>query len=204
MASLVQHILTGVPPWVVYLVVFLLPFLEASIFLGFVIPGETALVFGGVLAGNGHVSLVLVLVFGILGAFLGDSIGFEIGRHFGRPLQRSRLGRAVGAERWETAEASIRRRGAPAVFFGRFAALLRALVPGVAGMSGMHYPTFALWNALGGATWASLCVIGGWAVGDVIATYLADFSYVILAVLVIAVIALVVHRYRESAASKDS
>ena len=50
MAGFVEDVLNGVPTWVIYLTVFALPFLEASVFLGFVLPGETALVFGGVLA----------------------------------------------------------------------------------------------------------------------------------------------------------
>jgi membrane-associated protein len=198
MAELVQNLLTSVPAWAVYLVVFLLPFLEASIFLGFVIPGETALVFGGVLASNGQVNVVGILATGVAGAFLGDTIGFEVGKRYGATLRDSRLGQMVGEHRWKTAEEYVRRRGAPAVFLGRYAALLRALVPGVAGMAGIHYPKFALWNFLGGATWASLCVLGGWAVGDVVAKYLSGFSYVIIAVLVLVVIGYGFHRYRES------
>jgi membrane-associated protein len=198
MAALVQNLLNSVPAWTVYLVVFLLPFLEASIFLGFIIPGETALVFGGVLAANGRVNVVLVLVVGILGAFLGDTIGFEIGKRFGNPLKASRLGQAVGESRWDTAESFVRRHGAPAIFLGRFAALLRALVPGTAGMAGIHYPTFAFWNFLGGAAWAGLCVLGGWAVGDVVAKYLSGFSYVIIGVLVVALIGYAIYRHRSS------
>jgi membrane-associated protein len=195
MAAFVEDVLNSVPLWVVYLTVFLLPFLEASVFLGFVIPGETALVFGGVLAGrhetpgHPHPGLVVILVLAIVGAILGDAVGYGIGRRYGTGLQASRLGQKVGEDRWRTTEAFLIRRGGPAVFFGRFTALLRALVPGAAGMAKLPYKTFALWNMLGGAFWATACVLGGYVVGDVIGQYLSTFSYAIVGVLVLLVAA---------------
>src|SRR5689334_9788338 len=104
MAGFVEGVLTSVPTWVVYLAVFGLPFLEASLFLGFVFPGETALVLGGVLASQGRVSLALVIVVAIVGAVTGDAIGYAIGRRFGPGLQASRLGQVVGDKRWQASE----------------------------------------------------------------------------------------------------
>ena len=200
MASAIHDLLNAVPVWAVYLLVFALPFLEASIMLGFVIPGETALVFGGVLAGNGRSSVAAVLVIAIAGAVAGDAIGYLIGRRYGPTLRISRLGQIVGEPRWATAEEFVRRRGGPAVFLGRFTALLRALVPGMAGMAGLRYRTFAVWNVLGGATWAAICVLGGWALGDVITTYLSDAGYVVFGLAVVVIIAVVVlHRRKERA-----
>lgn len=193
MSNFVQTLLASVPAWLAYLIVFLLPFLEASIFLGFVFPGETALVFGGVLASRGQVSLLAMVLLAILGAVAGDGIGYAIGRRFGSSLQLSRLGRVVGPDRWQLTEDFLQRRGGPAVFIGRFTALLRALVPGAAGMAKLSYPTFAIWNLLGGTAWASACVLGGWAVGDVVSRYLSDASYVVVG-LVIAVVVLWIAR----------
>jgi membrane protein DedA with SNARE-associated domain len=195
MAGVVHDVLAAIPAWAVYLAVFLLPFAEAAILLGFVIPGETALVFGGVLAGQGQVNGFAVLVIAVVGAVTGDGVGYLVGRRYGAALQQTRVGRLVGDDRWKIAEEFVRRRGGPAVFFGRFTALLRALVPGIAGMAGMHYPTFAIWNLLGGLTWAGACVLGGWAIGDVIGTYLSDASYVVVGfVVLVAAILLIRHR----------
>ena len=206
MASVIHDLLTSVPAWAVYLIVFALPFLEASIMLGFVIPGETALVFGGVLAGNGQnsVGVGAVLVVAVAGAIAGDAIGYLVGRRYGPTLQLSRLGLIVGEPRWRTAEEFVRRRGGPAVFLGRFTALLRALVPGVAGMAQLPYRTFALWNVLGGATWAGICVIGGWALGDVITTYLSSAGYAVFGLAVVfAVVLYVLHRRRGPAPTPE-
>ncbi len=170
MGAVVENVLTSVPAWTVYLLVFVLPFVECSLFVGFVFPGETALVLGGVLAsgavpGSGRVSVVALCVLATLGAVLGDSVGYAIGRRYGSAVQNSRLGLVVGPQRWRTAEGFLRRRGGPAVFLGRFTALLRALVPSAAGMSQLPFRTFVVWNAAGGLVWANACVVGGYVAG---------------------------------------
>jgi membrane-associated protein len=197
MAGIINDILSSVPHWTVYLIVFFLPFLEASVLLGFVIPGETALVFGGVLASadKDPASLTTVLVLAIAGAVIGDTVGYEVGSRFGPALQGSRLGQKIGQERWTYTEQFLVRRGGTAVFFGRWTALLRAMVPGAAGMSSMHYKTFLFYNFLGGALWAVACVVGGYLAGDVVLTYVDTFGYVILGVVVVlGVVLLVRHR----------
>lgn len=204
MGTFVQDVLTSVPSVVVYLVVFALPFLEASILLGFVFPGETALVLGGVLAGQHRVSLTIVLILAVLGAITGDAVGYAVGRRYGSDLQGTRLGRVVGDERWRTTEDFLQRRGGAAVFFGRYTALLRALVPGAAGMAGMPYRRFFAWNALGGGTWASLCVLGGYFVGDVISRYISNAGYVLIGLVMLAVLVHVVRKRRNRATSDQS
>lgn len=187
MAAFVEDVLNSVPSWVIYLSVFLLPFLEASVFLGFVFPGETALVFGGVLAKKGQVSLTLVLILAVVGAITGDSVGYAVGSRYGKGLQASKLGQRIGNDRWRTTEDFLQRRGGRAVFFGRFTALLRALVPGAAGMSTLPYRTFLFWNILGGVFWATACVLGGYAIGEVVGSYLSNLGYVLIGIVVVAV-----------------
>ena len=199
MSGLIENFLSSVPAWVVYVAVFGFPFAEAAVLLGFVLPGEAAVVFGGVLAGRGGASLVVVLVLAIAGAVLGDSVGYVVGRRYGERIQRTRLGRKVGRERWEKAEDFLRRRGPVAVFVGRFTALLRAMVSGAAGMAKMHYRRFLVFNVLGGLVWASACVLGGWALGSVISTYISDVSYVVIGLVVLAVVVHVVKSRRAHA-----
>ncbi len=204
MAGWVEDVLTAVPPWAVYVAVFALPFLEASVFLGFVFPGETALVFGGVLAHQGHASLGVVVLLAVVGAITGDAVGYGVGRRWGRRLQRSRVGRKVGQERWRTTETFLHRRGSSAVFFGRWTALLRAMVPSAAGMAKLPYRRFALWNALGGTLWAVTCVVGGYLLGDVVSRYVADLGWVIAGIVVVLVVTHVVRSRRERSTSGRS
>ena len=207
MGTVVEDVLTSVPTWVAYLAVFLLPFLEASLFVGFVFPGETALVLGGVLASQGRLSLPLVITFAIIGAILGDTVGYAVGRRFGPALQRSRLGQVVGQPRWTATEEFIRRRGGPAVLLGRFTALLRALVPSAAGMSHLPYKTFFVWNAIGGIVWATTFVLVGYVAGESyrkVEHYLGRGALVLTAVVLIGLVVLHFVRKRRASASGSS
>ncbi|GAA2142601.1 hypothetical protein GCM10009844_13940 [Nocardioides koreensis] len=163
--SVASHIL-ALPIWVALLVVFAMPALESSAFVGFVFPGEVALILGGVLAAEGHASLAAVLVAAIAGAIVGDSVGYLVGRRYGRRLLQGVLGRFVRHEHLDRAERYIADRGGKAVFLGRFTAALRVMIPGLAGMSRMHYPTFAVYNVAGGAAWATMSVLLGYVGGS--------------------------------------
>ena len=203
MAGWIEGVLSDVPNWVLYLTVFLLPFLEASVFLGFVFPGETAVILGGVLASQGRVSLTTVLLLAIAGAITGDAIGYAVGRRYGAGLKASRVGQWVGDDRWEITERFLHRRGGTAVFFGRWTALLRAMVPGAAGMARLPYRTFALFNVLGGTVWAVACVLGGYLVGDVIGRFVSGFGYVIAAIAAVLLVAHLIKRHREKKVTSD-
>ena len=190
MTHLLERLL-NVPDWVVLTVVFLLPAAEAAVLLGMVIPGEIALILGGVAASVGHVSLVWVLVFGILGAVIGDSIGYLVGERWGVRLLHSTLGRKVPIERLDAARAFIASRGGRAVFIGRFTAALRALVPGLAGMAGVPYRVFLPWNIAGGALWASGSVALGYAAGtswELAAHYASIFGITVLLLVVVGLV----------------
>lgn len=152
--------------WVALLVIFAVPALESSAFLGFVFPGEAAILLGGVLAFQGRVSLPAAIAAAVAGAIIGDSVGYEVGKHFGRRILHGTIGRVVKAEHLDRAETYVATKGAKAVFLGRFTAALRVLIPGIAGMSGMPYGTFALWNMAGGTIWATGFVLAGYAGGS--------------------------------------
>jgi membrane protein DedA with SNARE-associated domain len=90
MGSLIEHVLT-VPGVLVYVLVGLLVFVEDALFVGFVIPGETAAVLGGVDASRGHVTLWLVVLTVVAAAVVGDTVGYEIGRQVGPRALRARV-----------------------------------------------------------------------------------------------------------------
>ena len=198
MSHFIDQLLSSAPPALVYLLVFLVPALEASVFVGFVLPGETAVLLGGAIASQSRVQLTGVMAAAILGAVIGDTIGYLIGRRFGGPLQQSRLGRVVGARRWQAAERFLRRRGGPSVFLGRWTALLRALVPAAAGMAKLPYRTFAVWNIAGGILWATAISIAGFLAGNAyhrLEKYLGDGALVLLTLIIIVLV--VHHMLRE-------
>ena len=140
----------------------LFAFAEAAAFVGFVLPGETSLLIGGVLAHEKVWPLWLFLVCAIIGAIAGDSVGYEVGKHFGPRIEVSRLGRLVGAKRWALAQHIFDKYHGGAIFFGRAQALLRALVPALAGMNKVPYRTFLKWNAAGGIVFSTVVVVLGY------------------------------------------
>ena len=167
--SIPEHILLLLG-WIVVVLVFAFPALEASAFVGFVFPGEITVILGGVAASQGLVPLWAVIVAAVSGAIIGDSIGYLIGRRWGThllygtvgrlPVIRGQLDKHLGS-----AEAYVRRRKGRAVLFGRFTAALRVLVPGLAGMSKVRYPSFLAYNVAGGVLWGSGFVILGYVAG---------------------------------------
>ncbi|MEO7423205.1 MAG: bifunctional DedA family/phosphatase PAP2 family protein [Ornithinibacter sp.] len=189
------HVLNGILSLhgsTVYLVVTALVFLESSALVGLVVPGETALLLGGVLASHGHVNLVALVVLAVAGAVVGDAVGYALGRHLGPRLESSRVGRRIGAERWTSARDYVQRRGAWSVFAGRWIGVMRALVPPTAGLVGMPYRRFLPANVLGGATWVVTVVLIGYAAGgSVSAAQGALGTVTVVTVVVVALIVLI-------------
>ncbi len=182
MLSRLLHPILGLSGWEAYLIVGALCFGEAAFLLGFVLPGETAVVLGGVLAEQHHVNLIAMAALVVFCAIAGDSVGYEVGRHFGPAILRLRPMRRPAVQR---AQDFVRRRGPLAVFLGRFTAIFRAIVPGIAGMSGLSYPRFLAANAAGGIIWGITFTLAGYAVGTAYQKVLSGAStasYVIIGV----------------------
>lgn len=169
--SAVLDAVLALPPWLVLALVFALPALEASLFVGLVVPGEAAVVLGGVVAHGGGVPLWAVIVAAFAGAVVGDQIGFTVGRRYGPVLLNRLPARVDRPGQIKRALALVDRRGAAAVVVGRWTAVLRALVPGIAGMSGMRRWRFFVANVVGALLWA---------VGISVAGYVAGASYRVL------------------------
>jgi membrane protein DedA with SNARE-associated domain len=198
--SFITNNLLSLSGWTAAFLIFLFPALESSVFLGFIFPGETAVIIGGVLAYEHRISLPLAIGAAILGAILGDTVGYFVGRIYGRKILISKLGRRILKPNHLTfAETFISRRGGFGVFLGRFAAALRAFVPGLAGMGGMHYPTFLFFNVLGGITWATGFSLAGYLAGasfKKVQSYSSIAGYMLMAIIILGIVLLVVRRKR--------
>jgi membrane protein DedA with SNARE-associated domain len=143
----------AVPASLGYPVLFALIFAESA---GAPLPGETALVTAGVLAGTGRLSLALVIGVAIAAAVMGDTMGYWIGRRGGRAvlLHRGPL-TAVRAHALERGERFFERHGAKTVFLGRFVPGVRIVAAVLAGASAMPWPRFAMFNVAGAFVWAA-------------------------------------------------
>lgn len=190
------------PPWLIYAVTFAVVFLEDAIFIGFVFPGETVAILGGVSASLGHTEVGWMACGVIAAAIVGDSVGYEVGRTLG-PRLLSHRHVVRHDQRVGKASDILRRRGGAAIFLGRWTAFFRALMPALAGASGMHYAMFLRWNAIGGIAWGITVVMAGQVAGlsyQRVAHWLGTGTAV--AVVAIGVIGLAVWQVRRRAAEK--
>lgn len=157
----VQRLLGSLGPFAPF-AVFLLAASESAAFLGLIVPGEVAVILGGVVAATGTVPVWWMATAAALGAIVGDSVGY--GRRFGPAmLHRPRLRRL--AAHLDAASTLVGDRGWWALVVARFTALLRALVPFAAGMGRMPYPRFLFGNALGGIAWGITFTFVGYVAG---------------------------------------
>ena len=163
MTAVVDQLLNA-PGWLVLLVAGLAVFSEDALFVGFVFPGETLAVLAGVAASRGMVGLWSAMAVVIVAAVVGDSVGYEVGKHFGGRILGSRLLRHR-QHRIRQAQDYLARRGAPAVFLGRWTAFFRAVMPALAGSASMPYRRFLAFNAAGGLTWGAAVVSVGYLAG---------------------------------------
>lgn len=196
--------IAGITDWILSLngnlalaIVFAATALEASAFIGFLFPGEIAVLLGGVLAFQGRVPLPAVIVAAVAGAIIGDSIGYYVGRRWGHRMLRSVgtrvpfLRRRVD-EHLESAKAYLQRRGGLAVLLGRFTAALRVMVPGLAGMAEMPYGEFFAYNVAGGVIWGTSFVLLGYYAGaawERVAAYASRAGLALLVVILAGLVA---------------
>ncbi|MDQ3827496.1 MAG: DedA family protein [Actinomycetota bacterium] len=163
--GMVLDALRALPPTPMLILAFLFPALEASTMLGVVFPGEIAILVAGAAAQVGTLPLWAVIPTGVAGAVIGDAIGFGVGRRYGAWLLNRLPEWLVKPEAVHATNALIRRRGPLVVLIGRTTALLRALVPGLAGMSGLSWRRFLPYNLLGGMIWATVVAALGYLAG---------------------------------------
>ena len=159
--TVITHVANALGSWT-YALVGVFAFLETGAFIGLVAPGETVVLVGGVIAGEGRIEILPLIGLVWACAALGDSLSFLIGRRLGRGfllrhgpkvrLTRDRLGRVEGY---------FERHGGKTILVGRFVGIVRPVAPFIAGSSGMRYTAFIPYSVLGTGLWSALyCLLG--------------------------------------------
>jgi len=196
--------LAGLDTHWLFLLVFLLPFGETVVLLDAIVPGEVGLVLVGAAARQADVNLVAVVAVGATGAAVGDSTSWYIGHRWGtsvitrwEPVRR-RMEGPMDAARTHFAE-----RGGRTVFAARFVGALRALVPLVAGTSGMTYRAFLPWNVAASVVWVSVMVVLGAVFGESIASTVDRFGTVLTIILVVVALLLFARHRRAKRRTED-
>lgn len=146
-----------------YLLVGFFAFAETGAFVGLVVPGETVMLLGGAVAGQGAIDIYLLIAIAWFSAWLGDTTSFFLGRRLGRNFVLDHGPRfGISHERFEKVEDYFDRHGGKTIFIGRFISLVRAFAPFIAGSSGMQYRAFVPYSVLGTGLWASAHILVGY------------------------------------------
>ncbi|HEU5105273.1 MAG TPA: bifunctional DedA family/phosphatase PAP2 family protein [Solirubrobacterales bacterium] len=146
-----------------YLIVAFFAFAETGAFIGLVVPGETTMLLGGAVAGQGAINIYLLIAIAWFAAWLGDTTSFFLGRRLGREFVLKHGPRfGISHERFEKVEDYFGRHGGKTIFIGRWISLVRAFAPFIAGSSGMGYRAFVPYSILGTGLWASLHILIGY------------------------------------------
>ena len=154
------------PPLTVYILIAVLCWTEAAFFLGFVTPGELAVVTGGILASRGQIEMDALLSIVLVATVLGNATGFYLGRRWGEaflawaPLQR------VFGPSIRKAQDFMARRGEWAIVLGRVSTPTRITVPFLAGASGVSYRRFLLFDIPASLVWAVVWAVLGFVLGE--------------------------------------
>ncbi len=160
--NLLEDISNTLGAWT-YLLVGVFAFAETGAFVGLVVPGETVMLLGGAVAGQGAIDIYLLIAIAWFSAWAGDTTSFFIGRRLGREFVLEHGPRfGIGHERFEKVEDYFSRHGGKTIFIGRFISLVRAFAPFIAGSSGMRYRAFVPYSILGTGLWASAHILVGY------------------------------------------
>jgi undecaprenyl-diphosphatase len=191
--NLLEDISNTLGKWT-YLLVGAFAFAETGAFVGLVVPGETVMLLGGAVAGQGAIDIYLLIAVAWFAAWLGDTTSFFLGRKLGRGFVLDH-GPKVGIshERFEKVEDYFGRHGGKTIFIGRFISLVRAFAPFIAGSSGMQYRAFVPYSILGTGLWATAHILVGYFFSRSIETagkYAAKGAF-LLATLIVVVVGIV-------------
>lgn len=136
-----------------YFGVFAIVFAESGLFFGFFLPGDSLLFTAGLLAAEGYFSLAGLIVLSFVGAVLGDSVGYWFGRRTGPMLFTREDTRFFKKSHVEKSHAYYEKHGPKTIIIARFIPIVRTFAPILAGVSGMTYKKFFMYNVVGGLIW---------------------------------------------------
>jgi membrane-associated protein len=193
--------------WGGYIVLAAIVFAETGLLIGFFLPGDSLLVTAGVIAGTTelldiwHLNVLLITM-----AIVGDAVGYQIGKRAGPALFKREASLLFKPSHLHTTQAYYERHGGKTIVIARFMPFARTFAPVVAGIAGMPYRRFALFNVVGGVTWVvSMTMLGHW-LGQVVSPKrIEHIVYLIIVVSVLPVVIEVIrNRRKKSAAASEA
>jgi len=167
------------------------------------LPGDSLLFAAGAFAAKGDMSIGILYVILCIAAVLGDSVNYEIGSFIGPKIAKLEKTRFLNKEHVERTHKFYEKYGAKTIIIARFIPIIRTFAPFVAGIGDMGYKKFLHYNVIGGVSWISICLFGGYLFGN-IPVVKHNFTIVILGIVVISIMPALVEYIRHRYYSKAS
>ena len=184
----------------VYGLLFAIIFAETGLVVTPFLPGDSLLFAAGALAAQGAFNIWLLVPLLIVAAVVGDAVNYAVGKAAGPRIftstdRTSFLHRALNRDHLAQAHAFFEKYGGKAIILGRFVPIVRTFVPFVAGAGTMTYPTFALYNVVGGIIWVGICTLAGYAFGNV-PVIRDNFTFVALGIVAVSLLPIAIEFVR--------
>jgi len=188
---------------VTYIILFVIIFCETGLVILPFLPGDSLLFAAGTFAAKGDISLGILYLILCLAAVLGDSVNYEVGRFFGPKIAKQEKTRFLNQEHVERTHKFYEKYGAKTIIIARFVPIIRTFAPFVAGIGDMGYKNFLHYNVIGGISWISICMLGGYLFGN-IEIVKHNFSIVMIGIVIVSILPAVIEYIKYKYTSKQS
>jgi membrane-associated protein len=183
--------------WGGYIGLVVIVFTETGLLVGFFLPGDSLLITAGLVAATGTLDIWLINVLLIIAAIVGDSVGYAIGARMGPKLFTRPKSLLFNPRHVERTRVFYARHGAKTIVIARFVPMVRTFAPVVAGVAGMEYRRFLLYNVLGGVGWVTSMTWAGYLLGQTVPNINEHIHVVVAIVIVLSLIPIAIEIVKE-------
>jgi membrane-associated protein len=181
-----QTVIQNYGTWT-YVILFLIIFCETGLVVTPILPGDSLLFAAGAFAATGSLDLAWLLILLTVAAVLGDAINYAIGHFMGPKVFSQPDSRFLKREYLDRTHQFYEKYGGKTIIIARFVPIVRTFAPFVAGVGSMTYAKFASYNVIGGLLWVGVCVLAGYAFGN-IPVVQENFTLVILGIIFVSIL----------------
>jgi len=178
-------------------------FLETGIFFGFFLPGDSTLFIAGMLTSSGFLELNIFLLWFLLlvAAVSGTAVGYFFGRRAVGYFAHRKENFFYKKKYLETTKVFYKRYGMGAFILGRFLPVVRTFVPIFAGMAGIEYLKFILFNIIGAAIWISTMLFAGYGLGNLFPNLSEHLELIVAGMIILTAIPVIVTWNKQQSAN---
>jgi membrane-associated protein len=185
-----------------YAMLIAIVFAETGLLMGFFLPGDSLLFTVGVVAGAGHLDIVMVNILLMIAAVVGDGVGYYLGRQTGPAIFSRPDSRFFKQEYLHRTQEFYRKHGGKTIIYARFVPIVRTFAPFIAGVGKMEYSRFLSFNIFGGIGWVFSMTMAGYLLGG-IPLIQRNFEKVVLGIVFVSVLPVAFEAMRSRSAKKS-